>query len=52
MVIIKVLGMLSFIFGGILLFSAYKVDNYTIFAVDFILGPVLIYLGLQMLNYI
>jgi len=52
MYINKILGMVSFIIGSILLFSLYTIGKESTFAFSLILGPLLIYLGLKSLTYI
>lgn len=51
MVIIKVLGMLSFILGGVLTFALWNESNYTNFSRDLLFGPLLIYLGIYLMRY-
>jgi len=52
MYINKILGMISFIIGSILILSLYTTGKESTFAFSFILGPLLIYLGLKSLTYI
>ncbi|MEM5801236.1 MAG: hypothetical protein QXE34_01070 [Candidatus Aenigmatarchaeota archaeon] len=50
MLIIKILGMLSFIYGMLLTFSLYFESDYTKMTKKLIFGPVLIVLGILIMK--
>lgn len=51
MLINKIVGMILFMVGSILLFSLYRTGRHDIFLMDLLMGPTFIYIGLKMLNY-